>query len=307
MVQVLPYVPSFGEKLAATLSEAGTDIAKGIQRRSAQTALQKLLNPQQQTVSQSGMPVDQANQFGHQEQPQQQISADQLPIKAVQLYDLASKAYGPEQANILAKGYLESQKLNIKEQQNIRAEERALGRKAHEGFFERVSSDRAKLPEEQLSQDMILDSIKSGDIDPWSKAHLADIARGFGAPEALLAPLENPGSKEFKTARKTFIGNTIKDAFRGTTTKIEINLAEDMLAEIGVSKEGNLASAWGLQAALDIRRERVRLADQLAEQGVPPSKIPPTVDKMMEPYIRETKSEYFDALKELRKKAKGGK
>lgn len=303
MVQVLPAVPSFGEKLANVLGEAGANVAEGIQQRRARSALDKLLNPQFQQQMQPGM----EGQPSSQPQPSPQNTADQLPIKAMQLYDLAAKAYGPQQANILAKGFIESQKLGQKEQQTIRAEERALGRKSSEGFFEKVSSDRAKIPEEQLASDMILDAVKSGDIDPWSKAHLADIARSFGAPDALLTALETPGSKEFKTARKTFIGNTIKDAFRGTTTKIEINLAEDMLSEIGVSKEGNLASAWGLQAGLDIRKERVRLADQLIEQGVAPSKIPIAVDKLMEPYIRQVKDEYFEALKDLRKKAKGGK
>lgn len=303
MVQVLPAVPSFGEKLANVLGEAGSNIVQGFEQRRARSALEKMLNPQSQ--QQAAMATQ--GQPGAQFQGEQQSTVDQLPMKALQLYDLAAKAYGPQQANILAKGYLESQKLNQKEQQAIRAEERALGRKSSEGFFEKVASDRAKIPEEQLASDMILDAVKSGDIDPWSKAHLADIARGFGAPDALLTALETPGSKEFKTARKTFIGNTIKDAFRGTTTKIEINLAEDMLSEIGVSKEGNLASAWGLQAGLDIRKERVRLADQLTEQGVAPSKIPIAVDKMMEPYIRQVKDEYFEALKDLRKKAKGGK
>lgn len=293
MVEVLPYVPTFGEKLTPVLAQAGSDIAQGIQKRSARTALEKALNSQgSQTQNMQTQAPTQQNQQ----------NLDQLPYRAMQIYNLAEKAYGPQQANVMARAYIDQQKSGAKEAQLIRSEERGLEREANKPFFEKVASDRLKIPDEQLASDMILDAVKSGDIDPFSQAHIGAIARAFGAPDELTKVLETPGSKEFKTARKTFIGNTIKDAFRGTTTKIEINLAEDMLAELGVSKEGNLASVWGLQASLDIRKERVRLYDQLIEQGVSASKIPATVDKMMEPFIKETKGEYFEAIRELRKK-----
>ena len=60
-----------------------------------------------------------------------------------------------------------------------------------------------------------------------------------------------------------------------------------MLSELGVSEDANLASAWGLQSALEIREQRIRLTDQLREQGVSPSKIPATVDKMLQPFRKE--------------------
>ena len=300
MVQVLPYVPGFGEKLLPVLAQAGSDVSQGVMQRNARTALQKFLTPQGSAhPQQGGSPLQQVNQAAQ----QSQSNVDFLPVQAMKAYNLAKEAYGPQQADILAKAYIDQQKLGAKEQQQIRSEERGIARKGSEAFFEKIGTDRLKVQDEQLASDMILDAIKSGDIDPFSQAHIGEIARAFGAPEELTKVLETPGSKEFKTARKTFIGNTIKDAFRGTTTKIEINLAEDMLAELGDSKEGNLASAWGLQASLDIRKERIRLADQLLEQGVSPSKVPSTIDKMMEPYIRETKNEYFDAIRELRKKS----
>lgn len=62
-IQVLPYVPSFGEKLVPALADAGSSIAQGLQQRQAQTALQKLFTP----VRQAGVPVtpmDQLNQVG---------------------------------------------------------------------------------------------------------------------------------------------------------------------------------------------------------------------------------------------------
>lgn len=285
MVQVLPYIPSFGEKLIDKLAEAGTNISQGLMQRNANQALSSMLNKAQT----SG------------ENPIQGKS----PLQMLQLYKTAETALGKDSAKVLVDQLTNQQTLAAKEGIEIRKEDRAIANAGSKDFFERVESDRLKLPEEELASDMILDAIKGGEIDPWSNAHLADIARSFGAPDSLANLLETPGSKEFKTARKTFIGNTIKDAFRGTTTKVEINLAEDMLAEVGVSKEGNLASAWGLQASTAIRKERLRLADELREKGVSASKIPATIDKMMQPYIKEVKSEYFEALKSLKKKNDG--
>lgn len=299
MVQVLPYVPGFGERIAPALEQAASTIGGALMQKRARTALEKLLQPQGNMVG--GSPMNQMNQA-----IQQNGQANTLrPLDYVQMQRLVEMGYGPEAAKTYTNALLQDQKLAQKEAMDIRKEERALGQAGSKEFFEKIESDRLKLPEEQLASDMILNSIKSGEIDPFSKAHVAEIAKSFGVPDSILKSLETPGSKEFKTARKTFIGNTIKDAFRGTTTKIEINLAEDMLSELGVSKEGNLASYWGLQAAIDIRKERVRLADQLKSEGVPPSKIPATVDKMIQPYIRETKDEYFEAIRSLRKTKNG--
>lgn len=43
-VQVLPYVPGFGEKLAETLSQAGKDIGKGLNKRFVQKNDQRILD-----------------------------------------------------------------------------------------------------------------------------------------------------------------------------------------------------------------------------------------------------------------------
>ena len=302
MVQVLPYVPSFGERLIPVLQEAGAQIGEGIQQRNARTALQKILASQQPQGNREG-------QVGTGQNPTQQGQQSRgiNPMEAIQLHDLVAKGYGKAAADVYTKTALEKQKLEQKEAQQIRKEERALSTKANQEFFEKHGTERNKLPEEQLALEFIQDAIKSGDIDPWSKAHLAEIAKDFGAPASIVKGLETPGSKEFKTARKTFIANTIKDSFRGTTNQREITLAEDMIAELGVSKEANLASSWALQAGLDIRKQRVQLTDQLLEQGVSPSKIPSAVEKILEPYIRQTKDEYFEAIRTLRKQVKGGK
>lgn len=297
MVQVLEAVPSFGTGLAQALTQATGSLAQGLMQRSAMSQLQNLLTPQ--TGAQGTQP-GQAPQSPLQSIFSQPNGPNLGQILSVQ--KITENALGKEGATAAMNYMLNQQKQVGKEAAEIRKEERGLAQSGTEEFFKKVETDRIKLPQEQMSAEMIVDAIKSNEIDPFSQAHIGSIASSLGAPKELMTIFETPGSKEFKTARKTFIGNTIQDAFRGTTSRTEINLAEDMLAELGVSKEGNLASIWGVQSAIDIRRERVRLTDQLKEEGITPSKIPSAVNKMMQPYIKQVKDEYFEALRTLRKK-----
>jgi hypothetical protein len=315
MVQVLPAVQTFGEKLAPVIGQFGADIGEGLRRRRAQTEWEKLITPRQPPAQPiQNVPQGQTPQAQMQPQSQPGLSPLQEILNQPggptlqQTLAISQKAQDAGVDPKVIDNYLSNlQRGNIKEQQQIKAEERAIAKKGNEAFFEQIGTDRVKLGDEERASDMILDAIKSGEIDPFSQAHIGEIARAFGVPEEITKSLETVGSKEFKTARKTFIGNTIKDAFRGTTTKIEINLAEDMLSELGVTKEANLAAAFAIQAGLKIRRERLRLFDELTEEGVSPSKIPATVDKLMKPYIAQEKDYYFEALKSLRAQRKNAK
>lgn len=302
MVQVLPAVPTFGEKLANQLSKTGSDIGKALQQRNAKTQLQALLNPQAQTTTQGTQGAVGISDTTGTEQPSpSKLSA----AKVVQLYNLAEKAYGKEGAKKLVDTIIQQDKLAEKEAAEIRKEERQLAQAGTQDYFKKIEEDRIKLPQEEFASEMVMDAINSGDLDPWSKAHIADIAKGLGVPESITKFLETPGSKEFKTGMKTFIGHTVKENFRGMTTKPELRLAEEMNAEIGVTRAGNLAAIWGLNTAIEIKRERLRLTDELKEQGVSPSKIPATVDKKMKPFVQKLHDEYFEALRYLREKESG--
>jgi hypothetical protein len=125
-IQVLPSVPSFGNRLAKVLGEVGEDFSQAIQKKQARTALDKLLNPQEQqqppadgkTPTMPGTP-----------KPSNSTTPPGLNFaKAGQIYDLAEKAFGKEQADIMAKAFIEEQKLSRKEHMAITAEERKAER-----------------------------------------------------------------------------------------------------------------------------------------------------------------------------------
>lgn len=426
MVQVLPYVPSFGEKLAGSLDAAGTNLAEGYRKNlefkqsqkamgvlqdPSKTPMQKVsafmtlpeglkkssapiwaavLGPAAQAESSLGMldtirnrvgnqgaqpgmqqqpqmnaesPMQQINQLAEQQgmtgpqqprfqmPPQQQMQqpgqAQPQPPQAMQpqtqmnqpqpmqgpqvdpnnietwpdkelanlmlapgeIGELGKKEYARRQA-VQKEQRKEQEKLRDEaraEERKIEAEERQIEQKVYTGYLETVENDRLKLPQEELANEMITDAVINGDVDPFSSSHMSEILQQFGAPESLLRAMETPGSKEFKTGLKTFLGSTIKEAFRGTTSTIEIKLVEDMLAQVGATREANLAASWGLQVGTQIKRERLRLTDEAREQGISPGKVPAYVEKKMIPFRSELKDEYFEALKTLKERGKNAK
>lgn len=258
----------------------------------------------------SGQQVQQPNQMmapPQQTQAQQQVDPNNVETWPDELVQQMAATKGP--AGELGKQeYQRRQKLKEEDrrlQADIAKEDRALLNKPTEKFFDKVEEERGKIESEDFATDLILSGIYSGEVDPWSKAHWGEIAKSFGAPDSITNALfQTPGSKEFNTGIKTFLGSILKDTFRGNTTEREIKTAENLMAQVGVSRDGNLAAAYAMKSATEFKRERIRLTDELREQGVSPSKIPAAVDKMLQPYQKALKEEYFEFLDHLKEKKK---
>jgi len=269
-------------------------------QRQEQSQLQSQQLPQQQPQEPAQIQPNQAPEAeGEIDYNKPQSWTDDEIVK---LRGLSGNKGALGQIGRIAEAEAERRKLIKIEEQKIAADERAIERSGHKKFFETVESNRESIPDQQFSNAMILDAVNKGDVDPWSWGHVADMAKALGFSESLTNMLETPGSKEFKTGLKSFIAGTLRESFRGTTNQREIQLAESMLTQIGVSKEGNLAAAWAIQSGLDIKEEQVRLVDEAKEQGIAPSKIPAYVDKKLKSYREQVGKEYFEAVNSLRKK-----
>ncbi len=181
------------------------------------------------------------------------------------------------------------------------AERKPLEKKT-EAFFTKLQEDADKIPQLELSIESMLDAVKNGDVNPFSQAHLADIAESLGVSPSLTKIFQTVGSKEFNTARKSFLGSTLKDTFRGATTKQEINLAESLLAEVGVKPAANQAALFLLQSNLFLKQEEQRLAEEAREAGVSNYEIPNYVTKNLKTFQKQLYDEYIEAVRELRKK-----
>lgn len=119
MVQVLPYLPTFGESLLPKISEAGNLVAKAVQKRSALAALEQYFPKSGSSAGQQK--IDPTSPISQIPQTQSEIN----PMQAASIYNLAVDAYGEEGAKQFANSYIQQQKLAAREAQQIRAEQRA--------------------------------------------------------------------------------------------------------------------------------------------------------------------------------------
>jgi hypothetical protein len=267
------------------IQQAAGNVLQGYQKGSALKRLQSYFPQQQGAEGTSPLP---------------NIS----PINAPQVYQDFETAFGTEGAKVAMNSLLQQQKMEQKEGIEIRKEKRGEERKLAETeqvpYYEQIAADRKSLNDYMQSSEQMIDAIKSGEVDPLSLSNIGHIATDLGVPASITNMLETPGSKEFNNGLKQLMGHTIKDTFRGNTTGNELKIAQSMQAEIGVRQEANLAAALSVKSGLLLRQERLRLHDELLEQGVSRSKIPAIVEKKLESYRKKLHDDYFEAINHLR-------
>jgi len=115
MVQVLPYVPGFGEKLAAALGQAGGDVAQGFIQRNQNQNDQRILD----SFDPNASPIEQIKHFG-------KLS----PQKQQALVPLLQQLMKSQGANQVA-----NQKIEAKQQEKALEEQ-----KSHEDISQTVNS-----------------------------------------------------------------------------------------------------------------------------------------------------------------------
>lgn len=325
--QLLPPNPSFGSQLGAAL---GGGVSQGLsaslnsylenkKQASMMKNLQEALGISPQTQQKSPLtdeqftsqlpqieqgigrdltPQDldvlyknmQAGRMGSPQQAQRGIGS-LTPEKVIAASAIAEKAGFPHLGTAISSIY--------KGQEKKESEERAVFGEGAKEFWKKLGEKRDKLPNLKSSLEAQMNAVMRGDVDPFSRGHIADIAKSLGAPSSITAPLETPGSKEFKTGLKTYLSSTLKDAFRGATTGREIELAEGLLAQAGSTREGNLASLWLLQSQYMITEKEQQLATELRRQGYSPYEVPDMVAEQIEPYRKYLSSQYIEAIDSL--------
>ncbi len=118
MVQVLPYVPSFGEKLASSFGQAagniGASYLQGRNKDKARSIIQQFQDQlAQEDNPESNTPIDNAN-----------IAADESviklkPLDIAEVYKAYETVHGPEAAALKAKEFQERQVSSRKRQEEL--------------------------------------------------------------------------------------------------------------------------------------------------------------------------------------------
>lgn len=291
---IIPEAPSFKTQLARGL---GGGLSAGVAQGNdfaSQIITEKFKNAMRQKLINRIEGTDAGNQLGLSGKEKTPDVFSQLlnPGTAKDPFTKA-KNYAAVGEHELAKLETERAKLGAKE----KAKEKEFS--SDKTFWEGIHKDRERLPHVKTSLDAELNAVLSGEVDPFSSAHFADIAKGLGADESLVRSLETPGSQSFKTAQKTFIGNTLQDVTRGTTSGKQIELVEGLLAKVGSSKEANLAAVWLLQAQNAVKEKKIQLAAQYKKEGISGYEIPDLVSDEVENYRKKVSEQYIEAINSL--------
>lgn len=318
MVQVLPYVPSFGEKLAETLAQAGSNVAQGLVKRQAQQQLRSLFQPTQvpSTVSSQQGSSPYENAMAQQpQQSQQQPAYGPSPIENIMnkpggpnlsdvsnVYKIAERAnpgfgktaadYLLQQKNELFKHELQQKTLESQRRSDIlkKEEESRVGRR--EGI--RKSLDDVNLG---------LNAVASGDVGGFDINWFANLLGPIGEP------LKNLKGVQLESAMKNLLVDTIKGLGGRQNQWIE-QLTKSAMAGIGKKKEANQLllniekTKLGLESRLlDIQDELSAYYEAKGER--PPSNIDQIAHTILKPEAENKWDKTYYHLREIYEKSKG--
>lgn len=285
MVQVLPYVPSFLEKLTPYLNQAASDIGSGIEKKRAMEGLKSLLGQQQQ----QGVPG---------QQPPQPNSASPLenlnPINTWNIFEVAKKAVGPEGAKVLVDNITQQQKMRDKEAIEIRKEERKEGRAEIEKIthgYEAAEASKANLDRMEKLEG-------SGKLaKPWQ----ALVAQKTGIPLSLLA---NPQSEEFEklVAQR---GLNVAQAYGfGRILQTEYENFLRSIPTLMNSPDGRKRITKTLRYFDDLSIKRYNIYKQLRKESKEPvpSRLKERITEMMEPEYEKARQLLIEGNEEEKPK-----
>jgi hypothetical protein len=227
MVQVLPYVPGFGERFAGALGQAAGNVAEGLAKRQANKNLEGYLNKfREPTPQQEGTPLQQMENVG-----QGQINAQNIGLnESLELYNLARKAKGDKYADQLLKTIGDERKMGFKERQ-LESKENIEAHKITADYREKLLNryEGSKRATAQLDR---LETLN--EEDELATPALAKIAESFGIP---LAVLSNPQSEEFQKVSQDLLSN-IKEVFGNKIIVVEVENFLKTIPTLMNSKEG---------------------------------------------------------------------
>lgn len=281
MVQVLPPVPTFGEKLMDVLKESGSKVAEGLQRRHAQTALQHLLKeatPQGNAqIPNNAAPIPGNTPIN--------------PQKNLAIYQVAEEIYGPQGAAQLLNGVVKQQEGQEKEARVIRQEGRATAQK----FLDKISDLRNTQADTDIAIDRIDDALDANDLKSfqnWIAERLDDPYLKTSSAAAL-----ESGVKEF----------FINDITRIKGARLNQFLEKQLYGayqKAGNEKSANYKITEAMKTGADIRKKEVeisnRLQDQYEQSGKQlPGNFERLVYKELQPYIEEKEKDLIKTYKDI--------
>jgi len=152
------------------------------------------------------------------------------------------------------------------------------------------------LPQLESALGLMENAIANKDLSFWSKDNLAELTgiEGLRSPEGAI----------FKTAAKEFFLGSIARAGARPNQWIEQQIS-DMMTKIGRSPEANLSVSRALRNELDLKKERVRLTEEISNDlenslGYIPRDLGNRVNKELAFYADKKQTELFNDLRAIK-------
>lgn len=281
MVQVLPYVPGFGEKLGQAFGGAIGEFGKAYQQKQAQNALEKM----------EGIGAESGQK-------------DNSPMSAIQRYNMAVKAYGPDAAKIYANSFIEQQKIASKEAVQNRQRNLERTSKLVEKTAEKNIGKRDQIQKQNTELKRGLQAVETGDVGGFDINYFANLL-----PPDVGAPLKNLSGVQLESAMKNLLIEGIQKTSGRPNQWIEQQI-KSASASIGKSVEANTSIIKAQLASNSVEEKLIDVEDDLLaqydEQGLaPPANLNKLVHELVKPYAEQLEDQLAYDLRVQYEKSKG--
>lgn len=282
MVQVLPYVPGFGERFAGALGQTAGAVAEGYAKRQANNNLQGYLNKfREPAQAQEGTPLQQVESAA-----QGQVNPTNIGVnESLQLYDLARKAKGDKFADQLLKTIGDERKMAFNERK-LESRENIEAHKATADYREKVLNSHEGSKRTIMQLDRLEALNNEGKL---TTPVIAKFSESLGIPLSVLA---NPESEEFQKVSQDLLSN-IKEVYGNRILEVEVNNFLKTIPTLMNSQEGrarvirdlkllNKGAEIKYKAYRDIRKKGGKIPLDIHEQVL--DKADPELEKLADEF-----------------------
>ena len=307
MVQVLPYVPSFGEKLVPALGEATGQLASGLAKRNAQQQWEKLMTPQQASAQGGIAPGE--NGTGAPSAPglspiQSILNQPGGPTlgQVMAISDAAERA-NPGSGATVTSFLLNQQKASQKEASAIKIKNTERQIKSVEEATKNSTGQRDRIAQARQDYDLALHAVNSGEVGGFDKNYFANLLGPAGAPL-----LSKEGALLTAATKNLLIDNLQK--LGGRPNQWIEQQVGGAAPSIGKTKAANETLIAAGKAKLDLDEAILDAKDSLIahydQSGLmPPANVEQLAHQIVKPYAEKIQNNLAYDLKVIDEKEKG--
>jgi hypothetical protein len=313
MVAVLPYVPSFGEKLTDVLAQSAGHIGEGLQKRSAQNLWKQLTTPQQLTGQSQNAVPGMPGQTGQLPSPQQSpisplqqiLTKEGGPnLNDIAMFTQAAQGVGID-PKVVSDYFLGERKLASKEASDIRKMNLARQSDTIKKQQEANVGRRESIRKERQDLNLGLNAVQEGNVGGFDINYLANLLGPAGEP------LKSVKGVQLESAMKNVLFDTINKISGRPNQWIEQQV-QKATAGIGKKEEANEVLIKTALAKLDIDEKvldaKEALINQYEQAGItPPSNIDKLSEDIAKPYAEHRQDKLAYDTRVLYEKSLGPK